>query len=42
MTRLITHEQVQSLVTMSDAIECMEAAFREEGEGKTLCPPGST
>lgn len=39
MTRLITHEQVQSLVTMSDAIECMEAAFREEGEGKTLCPP---
>lgn len=39
MTRLLTHEQVQSLVTMGDAIECMEAAFREEGEGKVLCPP---
>src|ERR1700754_4738562 len=38
MVRLITHEQVQSLVEMSDAIECMEAAFREEGEGQTLLP----
>lgn len=38
MVRLITHEQVQSLVTMSDAIECMEGAFREEGEGGTLLP----
>jgi alanine dehydrogenase len=38
MVRLITHEQVQSLVGMSDAIECMEGAFREEGEGKTALP----
>jgi alanine dehydrogenase len=38
MVRLITHEQVQSLVSMSDAIECMEGAFREEGEGATLLP----
>jgi alanine dehydrogenase len=38
MVRLLTHEQVQSLVSMSDAIECMEAAFREEGEGATLLP----
>ncbi|HUN74889.1 MAG TPA: ornithine cyclodeaminase family protein [Steroidobacteraceae bacterium] len=38
MARLLTHEQVQSLVTMSDAIDCMEAAFREEGEGKALLP----
>jgi len=39
MARLITHEQVKSLVSMSDAIECMERAFREEGEGGTLQPP---
>jgi alanine dehydrogenase len=39
MVRLLTHEQVQSLVSMGDAIECMEAAFREEGEGATLLPP---
>ena len=26
MVRLITHEQVKSLVDMSDAIECMERA----------------
>ena len=39
MARLITHEQVKSLVSMSDAIECMERAFREEGEGATLQPP---
>jgi alanine dehydrogenase len=38
MARLLTHEQVQSLVTMSDAIECMEAAFQEEGEGAALLP----
>ncbi len=39
MVRLLTHEQVQSLVSMGDAIECMEGAFREEGEGTTLLPP---
>lgn len=38
MVRLITHEQVQSLVSMRDAIDCMEGAFREEGEGATLLP----
>jgi alanine dehydrogenase len=39
MARLLTHEQVQSLVSMSDAIECMERVFREEGEGRTFLPP---
>jgi ornithine cyclodeaminase/alanine dehydrogenase len=38
MPRLLTHEQVQSLVSMSDAIECMERVFREEGEGRTFLP----
>jgi ornithine cyclodeaminase/alanine dehydrogenase len=38
MARLLTHEQVQSLVSMSDAIECMERVFREEGEGRTFLP----
>src|SRR5947209_7956171 len=38
MVRLLSHDEVQSLVGMSDAIECMEAAFREEGEGATLLP----
>ena len=39
MARLLTHEQVKSLVSMSDAIECMERVFREEGEGRTFLPP---
>jgi alanine dehydrogenase len=39
MARLLTHEQVKSLVSMSDAIECMEHVFREEGEGHTSLPP---
>jgi ornithine cyclodeaminase/alanine dehydrogenase-like protein (mu-crystallin family) len=39
MALLLTHEEVQSLVTMGAAIECMEAAFREEGEGAVLLPP---
>jgi ornithine cyclodeaminase/alanine dehydrogenase len=38
MARLLTHEQVKSLVSMSDAIECMERVFREEGEGRTFLP----
>jgi len=38
MARLLTHEDVQPLVSMSDAIECMEQAFREEGEGATVLP----
>jgi ornithine cyclodeaminase/alanine dehydrogenase len=39
MARLLTHEQVKSLVSMPEAIECMERAFREEGEGRTVVPP---
>jgi len=39
MARLLTHEQVKSLVSMGDAIECMERVFREEGEGRTSLPP---
>ena len=39
MARLLTHEQVKSLVSMRDAIECMERVFREEGEGHTVLPP---
>jgi alanine dehydrogenase len=39
MARLLTHEQVKSLVGMSDAIECMERVFREEGEGHSVVPP---
>lgn len=38
MTLLLTHEEVRSAVTMDDAIDSMEGAFREEGEGKTLLP----
>ena len=39
MTLLLTHEDVQRSVSMTDAIDAMEAAFREEGEGATLLPP---
>jgi alanine dehydrogenase len=39
MATLLTHEQVKSLVSMRDAIECMERVFREEGEGRTVLPP---
>jgi alanine dehydrogenase len=39
MARLLSHKQVVSLVTMSDAIDCMEEAFQEEAEGATLLPP---
>ena len=39
MTLLLTHEDVRSLVGMADAIEAMESAFLEEGEGHTLLPP---
>lgn len=39
MTLLLTHEDVQSVVTMNDAIAAMEDGFREEGEGATLLPP---
>ncbi len=39
MTRLLTHEQVKSLVSMGDAIECMERVFREEAQGRTFLPP---
>jgi ornithine cyclodeaminase/alanine dehydrogenase-like protein (mu-crystallin family) len=38
MALLLTHDEVQALVSMGEAIECMEAAFREEGEGKALLP----
>ena len=38
MTLLLTHDDVQRSVDMSDAIAAMEAGFREEGEGGTLLP----
>ena len=39
MTLLLTHEDVRSVVDMADAIEAMESAFLEEGEGHALAPP---
>lgn len=39
MALLLSHEDVQALVGMPEAIECMEAAFREEGAGATSLPP---
>lgn len=39
MTLLLTHEDVQKSVSMADAIEAMEAGFREEGEGGAVLPP---
>jgi ornithine cyclodeaminase/alanine dehydrogenase len=39
MTLLLTHEDVRSVVDMTDAIAAMEAAFLEEGEGRALAPP---
>lgn len=38
MTLLLTHEEVRSVVDMRDAIDAMEAAFLEEGNGSTLLP----
>jgi alanine dehydrogenase len=39
MARLLTHADVRSLITMSDAIQAMEAAFSEEALGGVLLPP---
>ncbi len=39
MTLLLTHDDVQKAVSMADAIEAMEAGFREEGDGGVLLPP---
>jgi len=39
MVRLLSHEDVRSLATMSDAVDAMEAAFAEEGAGAVLLPP---
>lgn len=38
MTLLLSHDDVRASASMDDAIAAMEAAFREEGEGKTLLP----
>jgi alanine dehydrogenase len=38
MALLLGHDEVRSLVDMSDAIDAMESAFKEEGEGGTLLP----
>lgn len=38
MTLLLTHDDVQQSVSMADAIDAMEAAFREEGEGGVTLP----
>ena len=39
MTLLLMHDDVQRCVSMTDAIEAMEAGFREEGEGGASLPP---
>jgi alanine dehydrogenase len=39
MTLLLSHDDVRSVVDMTDAIDAMESAFLEEGEGFTLLPP---
>ena len=39
MTLLLTHQDVQSAVTMGDAIRAMEDAFMEEAGGGVLLPP---
>jgi alanine dehydrogenase len=39
MVLLLKHDDVCASVTMVDAIEAMERAFREEGEGGVLLPP---
>lgn len=39
MARLLSHEDVRSLVTMADAVAAMEGAFSEEGAGAVLLPP---
>ena len=36
---LLTHEDVCAAVTMADAVEAMERAFREQGEGQVVQPP---
>lgn len=38
MALLISHEEVRQAVTMADAIDAMEAGFREEGEGHCILP----
>lgn len=38
MVLLLRHEDVLASVTMADAIDAMELAFREEGEGGVLLP----
>jgi len=39
MTLLLTNDDVRASVTMADAIEAMEAAFREQGTGGVTQPP---
>ncbi len=39
MTLLLSNEDVRASVTMSDAVEAMEAAFREQGAGGVNQPP---
>ncbi len=38
MTLLLTHDDVLASVTMRQAIEAMEAAFKEEGAGGVILP----
>ena len=38
MALLLTHEDVCAAVTMADAVEAMETAFREQGEGQVTQP----
>jgi alanine dehydrogenase len=38
MVLLLRHEDVRATITMADAIDAMESAFAEEGEGAALLP----
>ena len=39
MVLILNHDDVSTAVTMNDAIDAMEGAFREQGEGTVLQPP---
>ncbi|HEY7063700.1 MAG TPA: ornithine cyclodeaminase family protein [Chloroflexota bacterium] len=38
MVLLLTHDDVHAAVTMADAVDAMETAFREQGEGQVTQP----
>ena len=38
MTKIITDKQIQSIISWSDAIECVENTWKWYGEGKVIMP----